>query len=102
MIRKQIIATGLIMRLLTSCGMDYTSKEYLNRVLHNLSLVETASYHDIGESWSPGDTAASFVFANFVREYRNPSDTAIGSGFVILDSLTQVSVADHAGRQFPF
>jgi len=88
MIRKQIIATGLIMLLLTSCGKDYTSKEYLNRVLHNLSLVETASYHDIGESWSPGDTAASFVFTNFVREYRNPSDTAIGSAFVILDSLT--------------
>jgi thiol-disulfide isomerase/thioredoxin len=88
MIRKQFIATGLIMLLLASCGKDYTSKEYLNRVLDNLSQVETASYHDFGESWSPGDTAASFFFTNFVREYRNPSDTAIGSAFVILDSLT--------------
>jgi len=75
------------MLLLASCGRDYTSKEYLNTVLGNLSKIETASYYMYGESWSPGDTAASFVFTNYVREYRNSSDTAIGSSFVILDSL---------------
>ncbi|MHC1732271.1 MAG: TlpA family protein disulfide reductase [Bacteroidales bacterium] len=93
MLRKQIIAKGLIMLLLASCGKDYTSKEYLNRVLDNLTQVETASYYDFGESWSPGDTAASFVFTNFVREYRNLSDTAIGSGFVVLDSLTRTKAS---------
>lgn len=88
MIRKQIFAMGLVTLLLASCGRDYTSKEYLNTVLGNLRQIETASYYEYGESWSPGDTAASFVFWRFYKEYRNPSDTAIGSSFVALDSLT--------------
>lgn len=88
MIRKQIFSIGLVIILLASCGRDYTSKEYLNTVLGNLNQIETASYYEYGESWSPGDTAASFVFWRFYREYRNPSDTTIGSSFVALDSLT--------------
>ena len=78
----------MLMLLLASCGRDYTSKEYLNTVQGNLRQIETASYYEFGESWNPGDTAASFVFWRFYREYRNPSDTAIGSSFVALDSLT--------------
>ncbi|MDX9930690.1 MAG: TlpA disulfide reductase family protein [Bacteroidales bacterium] len=89
MIRKQIFTLGLVMLLLASCGKDYTSKEYLEKVLGNLSQIETASYYEFGEAWSPGDTAASFVFTRFHREYRNPSDTAIGSSFVTLDSMTR-------------
>ncbi len=89
MIRRQIYSFAVLMLLLGSCGKDYTSKEYLNTVLDNLSQIETASYYEFGEAWSPGDTAASFVFWRFYREYRNPSDTAIGSSFVVLDSLTR-------------
>ncbi len=89
MIRKQIFSIGLVIILLASCGRDYTSKEYLNTVLGNLRQIETASYYEFGEAWSPGDTAASFVFWRFYREYRNPSDTTIGSSFVVLDSLTR-------------
>ena len=88
MMKRQIFSLAMLILLLASCGRDYTSKEYLNAVLINLSKIETASYYDYGESWSPGDTAASFVFRRFFREYRNPSDTAIGSSFVALDSLT--------------
>ncbi|MEZ5010122.1 MAG: hypothetical protein R2744_00040 [Bacteroidales bacterium] len=86
MIRKQIFRLALIMLLPASCGRDYTPREYLETVLDNLNRIETASYYEIVESWSPGDTAASFVFPRFVREYRNPSDTAIGSSFVMLHS----------------
>lgn len=89
MIKKQIFSLALIMLLPASCSRDYTSREYLETVLDNLNRIETASYYEIVESWSPGDTAASFVFPRFVREYRNPSDTAIGSSFVMLDSLTR-------------
>lgn len=88
MMKRQIFSLAMLILLLASCGRDYTSKEYLNAVMDNLSQIETASYYDYGESWSPGDTAASFVFRRFFREYRNPSDTAIGSSFVALDSLT--------------
>ncbi|NLE34491.1 MAG: TlpA family protein disulfide reductase [Bacteroidales bacterium] len=89
MIRKQIFSIGLAIMLLASCSSDYTSKEYLAKVLGNLNQIETASYYEFGEAWSPGDTAASFVFWRFYREYRNPADTAIGSSFVWLDSLTR-------------
>jgi len=89
MIKRQIFKLALVMLLLASCGnRDYTSKEYLNTVLGNLSRIETASYYEFQESWSPGDTAASFVFTKYVREYRNTADTSIGSSFVVLDSLT--------------
>ena len=88
MLKRQIYGLAMLMLLLASCGRDYTSKEYLNTVLGNLRQIETASYYEFGESWSPGDTAASFVFWRFYREYRNPPDTAIGSSFVVLDSLT--------------
>ncbi|MDX9904118.1 MAG: TlpA disulfide reductase family protein [Bacteroidales bacterium] len=88
MIKRQIFSLAMLMLLLASCGREYTSKEYLRTVLGRLNRIETASYYDYGESWSPGDTAASFVFWRFFREYRNPSDTAIGSSFVALDSLT--------------
>ncbi len=67
MIKKQIFRLALIMLLPASCGRDYTSREYLETVLDNLNRIETASYYEIVESWSPGDTAASFVFPRFVR-----------------------------------
>ena len=88
MTNKQIFSFAALMLMLASCGRDYTSKEYLDTVLGNLNQIETASYYEFGESWSPGDTAASFVFTKYVREYRNRADTAIGSSFVVLDSLT--------------
>jgi len=89
MINRRIFNLAVLMLLLASCGKrDYTSEEYLNKVLANLSRIETATYYEFQESWSPGDTAASFVFTKYIREYRNPSDTAIGSSFVVLDSLT--------------
>lgn len=89
MINRNIFILAVSMILLASCGKDYISKEYLSTVLGNLKQIETASYYEMQESWSPGDTAASFVFTRFIREYRNPSDTAIGSSFVVLDSMTK-------------
>ncbi len=88
MMKRQLSGLAVLMLLLASCGRDYTSKEYLETVLGNLRQIKTASYYMFGEAWCPGDTAASFVFWRFYKEYRNPSDTTIGSSFVILDSLT--------------
>ena len=92
-VKREILGLGFLAMLLASCGRDYTSIEYLNTVLGNLNKIETASYYEFQESWSPGDTAASFVFTRFVREYRNSSDTAIGSSFVELDSLTRTKAS---------
>ncbi len=89
MIKRQIFNLSVLLLLLASCGRDYTSKEYLNTVLDNLNKIETASYYRYAESWSPGDTAASFAFTKYLQEYRNPSDTAIGASFVVLDSATR-------------
>lgn len=88
MIYKQIFPLLMVLVLSTSCGVNNEDKGYLNIVLENLDRVESASYHQINEAWSPGDTAASFIFTTFVREYRNTSDTSIGASFVVLDSLT--------------
>jgi len=92
-VKREILGLGFLAMLLASCGREYTSIEYLNTVLGNLNKIETASYYEFQESWSPGDTAASFVFTRFVREYRNSSDTAIGSSFVELDSLTRTKAS---------
>ena len=61
----------------------------MNTVLDKLNKVESASYFLTGENWNPGDTAASFIFTEFVKEYKNPSDTTIGAKFVKLDSMTK-------------
>ncbi|MGE0088539.1 MAG: TlpA family protein disulfide reductase [Bacteroidales bacterium] len=89
MIKKLIICSTLLIVLLNSCKRNYTSKDYLDVVLDKLNKIESASYFLTGENWNPGDTSASFIFTNFINEYKNPSDTTIGAKYVSLDSLTK-------------
>lgn len=68
------------------CCTDYSSKkEYLETVLKNLDKIETASYTEIVEQWHHGDTVAAATYLHLVKEYAYPSDTTIGSKFVVLD-----------------
>jgi len=84
--RPVIVLTGLIF-LFNACTTNYTSKDYLKKVLNNLETIESATYTVISENWNPGDTAASNTYYSFVKEYDNPSDTTIGSKFVRLNGL---------------
>lgn len=66
-----------------SCKVD-DNQDYLKKVLANLNQIKSATYYERRESWAPGDTSASAIFNRYVKEYDNPSDTAIGAIFVSL------------------
>jgi len=80
------IVICLTILTLSSCVEDYTSQDYLRKVLLNLEKIESASYWDKSESWNPGDTAATYIVNQYVESYRNPSDTTIGSSWAIFEN----------------
>ena len=84
--KLSILALALMIFLFNACTDDYTSPDYLKKVLNKLETIESASYKLIIENWYPGDTAALDIYYSFVREYNNPSDTTIGSAFVRLNN----------------
>lgn len=85
MMKKQtIIAFTALTFLLNACTDNYTSTDYLNKVVNNLEEIESASYSLTTENWFPGDTVAMNIYHFNVKEYDNPSDTTIGSKFVKL------------------
>ncbi len=83
--KRQFLALTLVIIFFNACTKDYTSTDYLKKVLNNLDKIESATYNTIGENWNPGDTVASDIYYSFVKEYKNPGDTTIGSKFVILN-----------------
>ena len=83
--KQPIIALILMIFLFNACTENYTSTAYLEKVLNNLENIESATYTRIAENWNPGDTAASAIYHTYVKEYSNPSDTTIGSKFVVLN-----------------
>ncbi len=83
---RHILILSFIIFLFQACTVDYTSTDYLKKVVNNLETIESAKYTGIMENWYPGDTAASGIYSSLVKEYDNPSDTTIGSKFVKLNS----------------
>ena len=81
---RQIFSLISMIYLFTACTDDYTSTDYLKKVLNKLETIESATYSNTNELWFPGDTAASDIYYYSVKEYDNPSDTTIGSTFVTL------------------
>jgi thiol-disulfide isomerase/thioredoxin len=84
--KQTVLSLTLFIFLFTSCTKDYTSTDYLEKVLVNLETIESATYKLTGEHWYPGDTAALGINYSFVKEYDNPADTTIGSKFLLLDN----------------
>ncbi|MFA6336182.1 MAG: TlpA disulfide reductase family protein [Bacteroidales bacterium] len=80
------IILSLTILTLSSCVENYTSKDYLRKVLKKLEKIESATYWDKAESWNPGDTAASYIVNQYVESYRNPTDTTIGSSWAIFEN----------------
>ncbi|NPD46632.1 MULTISPECIES: redoxin family protein [unclassified Lentimicrobium] len=83
--KRSIIALAVSMLLFNACTTNYTSNDYLEKVLNNLETIESATYNIVSENWPPGDTVASETYYSFVKEYDYPSDTTIGSKFVRLN-----------------
>lgn len=80
------IILSLTILTLSSCVENYTSKDYLKKVLTNLENIKSASYWNKAESWNPGDTAAAYVVNRYIESYKNPSDTTIGSSWAIFEN----------------
>ena len=68
--------------MILGCKSHSDHSAILRSVLANLEKIESASYNDFIESYAPGDTAPAFTQLRYYKEYRNPSDTTIGSSFV--------------------
>jgi len=65
--KLSILALALMIFLFNACTDDYTSPDYLKKVLNKLETIESASYKLIIENWYPGDTAA-FGYLLFLCE----------------------------------
>jgi len=68
--------------LILGCKSHPNQKAYIKSVLINLDKIESATYYNFAESYTPGDTLPSFTFTRLYKEYRNNSDTTIGSSYV--------------------
>lgn len=77
-----IFALFLLSTILCGCKVEINKDDYLKKVLSNLEKIESASYNDFIESYAPGDTSPAFTALKFYKEFRNQSDTTIGSSFV--------------------
>lgn len=89
---KNSIFLILAMVILSSCleNESITTKTYLSEVLTELNKIESATYHSTKEKWNPGDTLATAIYHNYVKEYNNPSDTTIGASWVVLKEKDRI------------
>lgn len=81
-LKLPLLLLWLALFVMLSCSKNAGNKEYLSNVVAKLEQVKSASYYNFIESYAPGDTAAAFTSPRFYKEYRNPSDTTIGSSYV--------------------
>jgi thiol-disulfide isomerase/thioredoxin len=79
-----VIALFAVSSVFCTCN-DYTSVEYLLKVKRNLESIKSATYTRITEQWNHGDTVAANIYKSYIKEYSNPSDSTIGSKFVVFD-----------------
>ena len=93
MIRKSIIALTLTVFLFNACMENYSSTDYLRKVLNNLEEIESATFLLHGENWNPGDTAYSFALTKYVESYRNLEDTTIGASWAVFDSKDKAKLS---------
>ena len=59
--------------------------DYLQKVLRNLTRIETSSFRQHSESYPPGDTIPH-VQEKFCKAFANPADTTLGVKFLYLDA----------------
>lgn len=84
-VARTILLILLSLTLINGCKKDKEKNSYLRTVLESLNQIKSASYYNMIESWAPGDTSPAFTALRFYKEYSNPADTTIGSGFASLE-----------------
>ena len=86
-----LILAGIVF-FIAGCKTETNKTEYLRKVLNSLEEVRSASYISKMSSTPPGDTTKFKTTEWLKREYINPADTAIGSGYVWFypEDLTKV------------
>ncbi len=72
----------LFASLISGCKSHSNQTAYMKSILTNLEKIESATYLNFAESYAPGDTLPTFTFTRLYKEYRNHSDTTIGSSYV--------------------
>jgi thiol-disulfide isomerase/thioredoxin len=77
-----ILSLFLLGTLISRCKVETNKNDYVKKVLSNLEKIESATYNNLIESYAPGDTSPAFTSLRFYKEYRNHSDTTIGSSFI--------------------
>ncbi|NOR87158.1 MAG: redoxin family protein [Bacteroidales bacterium] len=83
--KTTILTLLLVLFLLQACKTDDADRAYMEKVLNNLEQIESATYFSIRSGFAPFDTTAYSVYKNYIKEYKNPSDTFVGASFVILN-----------------
>jgi thiol-disulfide isomerase/thioredoxin len=76
--------TILALIFLLGCQKPENDSEYLKEVLSNIEDIESAGYRLNSKAFAPLDTVPEYSVFHQVKEFRNPSDTTIGSSFVKL------------------
>jgi thiol-disulfide isomerase/thioredoxin len=76
-----LILAGILF-LITGCKTETNKTEYLSKVLSNIEEVRSASYLSKMSGTAPGDTTKFKTTEWLKKEYVNPADTAIGSGYI--------------------
>lgn len=77
-----LLSLFLVTTIISRCKVDINKEEYLKKVLSNLEKIESATYNNLLEAYAPGDTSPAFTSLKFYKEFRNHSDTTIGSSYV--------------------
>ena len=80
--KKHIIFALFAFITLNVYSAPTDTKSYLRVVLNNLEKVESATYNSTKEDWAPGDTAASIIIHDYIKEYNNNPDSTIGANYV--------------------
>jgi thiol-disulfide isomerase/thioredoxin len=62
--------------------IEYEERDYLDKVLYNLEDIKSATYFEKGGGYPPGDSVPSRIYQSYVKEYKNPADTTIGSSYI--------------------
>lgn len=84
--KRTVFYLSLAAVLVSSFVETDTQKNYLQRVLHKLEHIESATFWAESQSWNPGDTTATSVVNQYFEEYRNPLDTTIGASWAIFET----------------
>ena len=66
------------------CRVESDVNSYLKRVINSISQIESATYSSTVSGSIPGDTLKCVTYSRQTEEYFNPSDTAIGSIFTVV------------------